>query len=269
VKRLVWIIAASAAAVAVVAAAAVYFATQRRADPNVVRIATDGAFPPFSYVDAEGALQGFDVDIAQALCETMRVECPIVARDMSAIVAGLLDGEYDAIVASMPITAERKKMVTFTKTYRDMPARFVQRKGAGLDVGGQGFAGKAIGVQAATIHEIFARASFGEAAEVKAYTTLAEAILDLASGRLDAIFADGVALGEGFLKTDAGGDFEFVGPGFADPKWFGDGAGIAIRHDDGALLRALNKAIDTIRADGTYQRIQEKYFAYELYGGPF
>ena len=82
-----------------------------------------------------------------------------------------------------------------------------------------------------------------------------EANLDLVAGRVDLLLADSVALSEGLLKTDQGKDFEFVGPAYSDPKWFGEGAGIAVRKADTDLRDKLNAAIDAIRANGTWDKI--------------
>lgn len=259
----------------VVAAIAYYMTSQQQpqqaadggtAAPQKVTIATEGAYPPFNFVDAEGKLQGFDVDIANALCEKMQAECTIVAQDWDGIIPGLLAKKYDAIVASMSITEERKKQVAFTGKYYNTPAKFVAKKGAGIEISKEGLQGKIIGVQVSTIHENFARDNFGDVAEIKAYDTQENANLDLVAGRVDVLIADSVALDEGFLKTDMGKDYEFVGPDFNDPKWFGEGAGIAVRKEDTALLEALNKAIAEIRKDGTYKKIQDKYFTYDVYG---
>jgi lysine-arginine-ornithine-binding protein len=233
---------------------------------KTVKIATEGAYPPFNFVDTNGALQGFDVDIANALCEKMQAKCEIVAQAWDGIIPGLIEKKYDAIVASMSITEERKQKVDFTAKYYNTPAKFVAKKGSGLQITKEGLAGKTVGVQVATIHENFLRDNFGDIVTIKSYDTQENANLDLAAGRLDAIIADSVALDEGFLKTDAGKDFEFVGPSFTDPKWFGEGAGIALRKGEADLLNALNEAIKAIRADGTYQKIQSKYFAYDVYG---
>jgi len=231
-----------------------------------VTIATEGAYPPFNFVDASGALQGFDVDIANALCEKMKAECTIVAQDWDGIIPGLIAKKYDAIVASMSITEERKKQVDFTSKYYNTPAKFVAKKGAGIEISKTGLTGKIIGVQVSTIHENFARDNFGDVAEIKAYDTQENANLDIVAGRVDVLLADSVALDEGFLKTDLGKDFEFVGPDFTDKKWFGEGAGIAVRQGEKALLDAFNAAIAEIRKDGTYKKIQDKYFTYDVYG---
>src|SRR3546814_10420639 len=107
---------------------------------------------------------------------------------------------------------------------------------------------------------------YGDAAEGKRYGTQDEAYLDMVAGRLDLLLADSVALKGGFLDTEQGKDYEFVGPDFSDPKYFGDGAGIALRKDDDDLREKLNAAIDAIRANGVYKTIQDKYFDFDVYG---
>lgn len=231
-----------------------------------VRIGVEGAYPPFSSVSPEGKLQGFDIDIAYALCEAMKVECTLVQQDWDGIIPALLARKYDAIIASMSITEERKKTVDFTNKYYNTPARFAARKGSNFQITKDGLKGKKVGVQRATIHDRYITENFGSNVEVVRYGTADEANLDLVSGRIDLRLDDAVALSEGLLKTEKGADFEFVGPPLNDPKWFGEGSGIAIRKGDTDLKEMFNKAIDTIRANGTYEKIQKKYFDFDVYG---
>jgi lysine-arginine-ornithine-binding protein len=234
-------------------------------DKRKVKIGTEGAYPPFNSIDPNGQLVGFDIDIANALCAAANFECEFVVQDWDGIIPGLLAKKYDAIVASMSITDQRKEVVDFTNKYYLTPGKFVAAKGSNFDFSPEGLAGKSIGVQRATTHENFARAKFPEA-EIRPYATQDEANADLASGRLDLVMADSVALLEGFLKTDAGKDFEFVGPDYYDPKYHGEGAGIAIRKGEDDLRLAFDEAIDKIRGDGTYQAINDKYFDFDVYG---
>ena len=231
-----------------------------------VRIGVEGAYPPFSYMTPDGKLAGFDIDIAWALCEEMGVECELVAQDWDGIIPALMARKYDAIIASMSITEERKKKVAFSGKYYNTPAKFVRKKGSGIEVSQEGLKGKTVGVQRATTHDSFLTDNFGDAVEIKRYGTQDEAYLDMASGRLDLLLADSVAMQDGFLNADQGADFEFVGPGYWDDQWFGEGAGVAMRKGDDDLREMFNKAIDSIRASGKYKEIQDKYFEFDVYG---
>jgi arginine/ornithine transport system substrate-binding protein len=231
-----------------------------------IRIATEGAYPPFNFTDKDGKLQGFDVDIANALCAEMKVKCSIVAQDWDGIIPALIANKYDAIIASMSITEKRKKKVSFSKKYYTTPAKFVRKSGSGIEINATSMKGKSVGVQRATIHADFVKAVFGNVVNIKAYGTQDEAYLDFTAGRIDLLLADSVALMEGFLKTDAGKGAEFVGPDYTDPKYFGDGAGIATRKGDADLAAKFTAAIAAIRANGVYQKINAKYFDFDVYG---
>lgn len=233
---------------------------------KTVRIGVEGAYPPFSEVTPDGKLVGFDIDIANALCEEMKVECELITQDWDGIIPALQARKYDAIIASMSITEERKEKVDFTKKYYNTPAKFVRKKGSGIEITKESMKGKVVGVQRATIHDNFVTEVYGDAAEVKRYGTQDEAYLDMVAGRLDLLLADSVALKGGFLDTEQGKDYEFVGPDFSDPKYFGDGAGIALRKGDDDLREMLNAAIQAIRANGKYKAIQDKYFDFNIYG---
>lgn len=236
-------------------------------DWKKIRIGVEGAYPPFSSVTADGKLVGFDIDIAHALCAEMGAECTLVQQDWDGIIPALLARKYDAIIASMSITAERKKKVAFTGKYYQVPAKFACQKGSGIEINKAGLKGKAVGVQRATTHDNFITGVFGSGVDIKRYATQDEAYLDATAGRLDLLLADTVAMKDGFLDTDKGQDWEFVGPGYKDVKYFGEGAGIAVGKKNQDLVDKLNKAIDAIRANGTYQKINAKYFEFDVFGG--
>ena len=231
-----------------------------------VRMGTEGAYPPFNYTDASGKLMGFDVDIGNAICEAAKFECTWVIQDWDGIIPGLIAKKFDTIIASMSITEERLEKVDFSTKYYNTPAKFFAKKGSGLAITKAGLKGKTVGVQRATIHENFLRDNYGDVVTVKSYATQDEVYLDLASGRIDAGIADSVAVDDGFLKTKDGAGYAFVGPSFSDPKWFGDGAGVAVRKGEDKLRMAIDAAIMKIRADGTYKKINDKYFAFDVYG---
>ncbi len=230
-----------------------------------IRIGVEGAYPPFSSITESGELIGFDIDIAKALCKTVGAECTLVPQDWDGIIPALLARKYDAIVASMSITAERQKKVAFTDKYYSEAARFVHQKGSGIIINKAGLAGKSVGVQRATTYDNFITEKFGDAVTVKRYATQDEAYLDIVAGRLDLLLASALAVADGFLSTEQGAGFEFVGPGYVEPKYFGDGIGIAIRKGDTELAEKLNKAIKTIRDNGQYQAINAKYFDFDVY----
>ena len=231
-----------------------------------LRIGVEGAYPPFSETTPSGELKGFDIDIAHALCEEMGVECQLVQQDWDGIIPALNARKYDAVIASMSITPERKKSVDFTNRYYWTPAKFVRKKGSGIEITPEGLEGKTVGVQRATTHDNYITSEYGDTVDIKRYATQDEAYLDMTSGRLDLLLADSTALKQGFLDTEQGQDYEFVGPDLRDPEYFGEGAGIAVRKGDDELRLRLNEAIDAIREDGTYDAIAEKYFDFDVYG---
>jgi len=252
---------------AAMTALAILVATSAMAqDKKQVRIGTEGAYPPFNYYDKDGNLVGFDIDIANALCDAANFDCTFVEQDWDGIIPGLQAKKYDAIIASMSITPARDEVVDFTKKYYNTPGRFVVLKGDEFDITPEsGLDGKRVGVQGATTHENFVRATWPKA-EVVTYGTQDEANADLVSSRVDLVMADSVVLLEGFLKTDQGECCEFFGESYNTPEFHGEGAGIAVREGDTELVEAFNAAIDKIRSDGTYQKINEKYFDFDVYG---
>ena len=247
------------------AALAVAAGTASMSAAEELRIGVEGAYPPFSWKEADGSLKGFDIDITFALCEKMSRECTLVEQDWDGMIPALLARKYDAIVASMSITEERKKRVDFTVKYYNTPARFVAVEGSDLDVSPAGLAGKAVGVQRGTTHQCFMEKLFPEA-DLRLYQTQEEVFLDLAAGRLDAQFSDALQADEGFLKLDAGKGFAFVGDPQYDLECHGEGAGVALRKGEDELLQAFNAAILAIREDGTYKSINDKYFDFDVYG---
>jgi len=228
-----------------------------------IRIGVEGAYPPFSSIEKDGTLVGFDIDIAKALCKEIGAECVLVPQDWDGIIPALLARKYDAIIASMSITPERKKKVAFSDKYYNSPAKFARKKGSGITISKAGLKGKTVGVQRATIHDDFVTKEF-EGAKIKRYGTQDEAYLDAIAGRVDLLLADAIAMDEGFLKKD-GKDWEFVGPNFSEEKYFGVGAGIAVRKGERELAKLFSLAIKVIRSNGVYHMINGKYFANDIY----
>ncbi len=231
-----------------------------------LRIGVEGAYPPFSWKESDGSLKGFDIEIAEALCKEMKRECELVEQDWDGMIPALLARKFDAIVASMSITPERKKRVDFTSKYYNTPAKFVARKGSDLKISKAGLKGKRIGLQRGTTHQCYMEKMYPDA-ELVLYASQEEVFQDLAIGRIDANFSDSIAADDGFLKTDAGKDFAFVGGDQHDPECHGEGAGIALRKRDKELRKEFNDAIKAIRKNGVYQKINAKYFEFDIFGG--
>lgn len=229
-----------------------------------VRVAIEGAYPPFSSVDDKGQLLGFDVDMTNALCEQMKVKCTIVKQDWDGMIPGLMARKFDAIISTMDITDERKKRIDFSEKYQHVPAHFAAKKGATIELTQAFMKDKKIAVQRATSMDTYVTDNF-PATEIKRYGSYDEAYLDLKSGRVDYVLADTASVVEGLIKK-SNGEYELVGPGLSDKKWFGEGAGVALRKGDADLKAMFNKAILEIRANGNYKKINDKYFDFDVYG---
>jgi len=232
---------------------------------DALRVGVEGAYPPFSWKEADGTLKGFDIDFAHEVCKRLDRECVLVEQEWDGMIPALLARKFDTIIASMSITEERKKKVDFTVKYYNTPAKLVAKKNPGFEGTAAGLDGKRLGVQRATTHQCSAEKLY-PGAELVLYATQDEVWQDLGSGRLDAQLSDSLQAYEGFLVLDVGQDFDFLGDALDDVECQGVGAGFAVRKEDSALRDALSKAIQDIRADGTYKVMNDKYFAVDIYG---
>jgi lysine-arginine-ornithine-binding protein len=240
-------------------AAALVFASSSIAAEKLT-IGTEGAYPPFNLMDASGQVVGFDVEIGQALCAKMKVECNVVTSDWDGIIPALNAGKFDMLIASMSITEERQQAVDFTNPYYTNKLQFVAPKSVDFKTDKDSLKGKVIGTQRATIAGSWLEDNLGKTVEIKFYDTQENAYLDLTSGRIDGILADTFVQWE-WLKSDAGKNFEFKG----EPVFDNDKIGIALRKGDDELRERLNKALAEIVADGTYKKINDKYFPFSIY----
>ncbi|RJG13054.1 amino acid ABC transporter [Pseudomonas cavernicola] len=239
-------------------AAALAFGTGAVA-ADKLKIGTEGAYPPFNLIDASGQVVGFDVEIAQALCAKMKVECDVVTSDWDGIIPALNAKKFDFLAASMSITDERKQAVDFTAPYYTNKLQFIAPKGSDFKTDKPSLKGKVIGAQRATIAGTWLEDNMADVVDIKLYDTQENAYLDLTSGRVDGVLADKFVNWE-WLKSDAGKGFEFKG----EPVFENDKIGIAVRKGD-PLREKLNTALKEIVADGTYKKINDKYFPFSIY----
>ncbi len=227
-----------------------------------IRIASEGAYPPFNFMSPDGKLEGFDIDIANALCAAMQAKCTVVANDWDGMIPGLQANKFDAVVASMAITPEREKQVAFTERYYTTPLAVVVPKDSAIaSLDPSAFDGKTVGAQAGTTQGNYADDVYGKAgADVKLYPTADEANADLENGRIDALAADKF-LAADWLKKQGANCCKFLGdiPGSETQ------IAISLRKGDDDLREQLNAAIKKIRADGTYDTIRKKYFDFDIY----
>ena len=232
-----------------------------------LRVGIEASSKPFAYKTADDKLVGFDVDIANALCNEIKMKCIFVEQEWKGIIPGLQTRKYDAIISSMSITDERKKAVDFTERYYHTPPRLISKLSNKLAGTPESLKGKKVGVLQGSTQEIYANEIFKkEGAIIISYGSQNEVFLDLKAGRIDATLVDSVQGTDGFLINDIKKEFGFIGPVFNDPKIFGHGAGIALRKGEDQLRLKLNLAIKAIRANGVYKKIQDKYFNFDVYG---
>jgi arginine/ornithine transport system substrate-binding protein len=230
-----------------------------------LNICVEGAYPPFSETAPDGSIVGFDIDIANALCDEMGEDCTLVRTDWDGIIPALLEGHCDAIIASMSITPERRQVIDFSEKYYHTPAIFAARADADFTDSPEDMAGRIVGVQRGTIHHDYMERTYPDT-RLTLYATQDEAYLDLAAGRLDAVMGDSLAIRDGFLNTPAGEGFAQLGDIHYDPEIHGEGAGIGVRQEDTELRDRFSEAIRAIRASGLYDEIAARYFDFDIYG---
>jgi polar amino acid transport system substrate-binding protein len=236
------------------------FAADQAGASEKIRIATEGYYAPFNYFDESGKLAGFDVDIGEALCEKMKTECEFVQQDWDALIPGLQEGKYDVIVASMSITEEREKKVSFTIPYYSNMLTFIGKKDSGIEISDEGLESKSVGTLRSTVSADYLEEHYSGIVNIRLYDTQDAALEDLAEGKLDLVLGDNLP-SYSWLETDAGESHEFIGE-FID---INDRISIAVRKDDDALREKLDQALIAILEDGTYQEINEKYFPFSIY----
>lgn len=241
-------------------------------DWTEIRLASEGAYPPFNTITSDGALGGFDIDIGNALCAEMKAKCTWVKQEWDGMIPALNARKFDAVIASMSITEARKKQVDFSDKYYATPLGLVAKKGSTLMPTADSLKGKKVGVQRGTVADNFASRFWqSKGVNVVRYAKQDEAYLDLTAGRLEAVLADALEADGGFLAKPAGADYGFMGErmfGATDEEKgvIGEGVGIAVRKRDADLKDQFNRALAAIRANGTYDAVRKKYFEYDIYG---
>ncbi len=219
--------------------------------------AMSGQYPPFSMIDEQNQLVGFDVDIANEIATRLGVKGEALTTAWDGIIPGLLAKKYDSIVGSMAITEERQKVVDFVGPYyRDGRGIFVLNDSTvkGLD----DLKGKTLGVTLGETHEKWARETGGWT--IRTYKGLPELVMELKAGRVDAVVVDYIALLAVIKET--GDPIHMLD--IPDIEGASVGIGIAIRKDNPELKAAMQKALDDMMADGTYETIATKWIGRDI-----
>jgi arginine/ornithine transport system substrate-binding protein len=231
-----------------------------------LKVAIDPTYEPFTFKTADGKPTGFDVDIAEALCNEIKRKCTYVEQVWDSMIPGLQAKKYDVIISSMSITEERQKVVDFSDKYYNTGSRIVVKADTPFtDLAS--LKGKKIGVLKGSTQEKYAMGELAPAGvSVVPYEAQDQVYLDIKSGRLDGTVADSVEVTGGFLSKPDGAGFGFVGPVLNETKYFGIGVGVAMRQGETQLKEELNAAIKAIRGNGVYETVSKKYFSFDVYG---
>jgi arginine/ornithine transport system substrate-binding protein len=231
------------------------------AEVRDIRIAVDVPYEPMEYRTADGELTGFDIELGDALCEEIGIQCEWVEQGWDGIIPGLMARKYDAIMSSMTINDERREQVLFSDPYITPPSAWFAQDDLDVDdPSEESLEDMTIGVQRGTLQDNYVTDLYGDVADVSRYATADDMVLDMDAGRLDIVFLD-FPIGQSTLLDSDEGDYKVVGEMITEPEeYFGDGFGIAFRQRDEALAEAFNEALATLQEDGTYDEIHEKYF---------
>ncbi|SKA37197.1 lysine/arginine/ornithine ABC transporter substrate-binding protein [Photobacterium toruni] len=221
-----------------------------------LKFATEATYAPFEYMDANNQIQGFDIDIAKALCSEMKATCTFHNQAFDSLIPALKFKRYDAAISAMDITKARQQQVNFSNTYYDNAAAFVSLKNHVADKAALN--GKRVGVQNGSTHQSYITDQMSDVVAVP-YTSYQDAFMDMQNGRIDSVFGDTAVVAEWFKKGN-GDKLSYVGKPVTNTKYFGNGFGIAVNKNNQALVEQLNKALATIKENGQYQAIFEQYF---------
>lgn len=232
---------------------------------STIRFGVAPAYAPFEFRAPDGKVQGFDIDLGNALCAELKAKCVWVENDFDGMIPALAARKFDAINSAMNITAKRKERVSFTDPLYHVPTLMVAKTGSGLQPTAASLKGKNIGVQQGTTEESYANKHLApNGVKVVAYQSQELVYADLVAGRLHATLVDGPAASEGFLKRAQGKGFAFAGGALNDQETLGVGSGIAVRKEDNELREALNTAFKRLKANGTYDKLVKKYFVMDI-----
>lgn len=231
------------------------------ADSSTLRFGLEAQYPPFESKAPNGTLQGFDIDLGNAVCATAHLTCKWGETSFDGLIPALQGRKFDAINSAMNATEKRRQAIDFTTVIYRVPTQLIARSGSGLVATLESLKGKHVGVLQASIQETYAKAHWEpDGVSVVAYQDQNQVYADLVAGRLDATLVLAPAGQKGFLSQPNGKGFAFVGEPVRDDKILGSGIAFGVRKGDESLRNRLNTAIAKIEADGTVKTLAQKYF---------
>lgn len=243
-----------------VAVLAVSAGVAQAKDWKQIRIGVDASYAPFESKSADGKLVGFDIDLGNEICKRVHAKCVWVENDFDGMIPGLKAKKFDGVLSSMTVTPEREKEIAFSKPLFETPTALVAKKGSGLMPTAESLKGKSVGVEQGTTQEKYAKDNWAaKGVNVVAYQNQDQVYQDLISGRLDAALQDKVQAEIGFLKQPRGAQFQQAGDEIQSGA-----AAMGLRKDDADLKALVDKAIDGMMKDGTYKKIEKKYFDFDV-----
>lgn len=223
-----------------------------------IRIAFDVPYKPFEFKKPNGELTGFEVELARAMCKEMDAKCDLVVQSWDGMIPGLQARKFDAVMSSMSITAKRAEQVLFSEPYYNTPGAWFAKKSTDLDPSNKDeMKGKAVGVQRGTTMDTYVTQNMGDYVKVKRYNTADDMLLDLEGERINVIFLD-YPVGQQVILSQDG--YKVVG----DKVKLGKGMAVAMRQRNKDLAEQINKALDKLKNDGTYDKIMKKYFDFDI-----
>ncbi len=221
--------------------------------------ATEATYPPYVYMTSVGKIDGFGAAIVRSVCRTMKASCVIVNRPFESLIPGLQLGKFSGIFGGLSITKAREQQVSFTQPYYVNAAAMVAAKSSHLGLSPQLLAGKTIGVQSGNTFAAYIKSKYGSKVTISYYPSIQDALLDLQSGRINAVMGDQPTL-QAWLNKATNQDFAIIGKPIVNSNYFGIGNGIAVKKGNAALLKRLNRAITKLKSSGEYQKILRTYF---------
>ncbi|ERM60871.1 MULTISPECIES: lysine/arginine/ornithine ABC transporter substrate-binding protein [Vibrio] len=219
-----------------------------------IKFAMEATYAPFEYMDENNQIQGFDVDLANALCEELKATCTFHNQAFDSLIPALKFKRYDAAISAMDITEARLQQVNFSDAYYDNSAAFISIEGKVADQAA--LEGKRVGVQNGSTHQSFLLEQMTGVTAVP-YSSYQDAFIDMKNGRIDSVFGDTAVVAEWFKKQD---NLTYVGDQVTNQEYFGNGFGIAVNKSNQELVDQLNTALAAVKANGEYDKIFNKYF---------